>query len=81
MYCLLIPLRLSRSDGLMAHHSVGTSAAYRRAMMLRRHSSSASEAPLMDTTNGTNYATPDERRWSIAAHEVPQDYQHVVSLC
>ncbi len=64
----------------MAHHSVGTSAAYRRAMMLRRHSSSASEAPLMDTTNGTNYATPDERRWSIAAHEVPQDYQHVVSL-
>jgi len=48
-------------------------------MMLRRHSSSASEAPLMDATNGTNYTTPDERRWSIAAHEVPQDYQHVVS--
>ena len=34
----------------------------------------------MDATNGTNYATPDERRWSIAAHEVPHDYQHVVSV-
>ena len=76
----------------MAHHHqqknsiVNTSpaqgsTAYRRMMLMRRHSSSASEVPVIDTTFVNNYAVaPDERRWSIAAHEVIKQNYHDVSV-
>lgn len=70
-----------QKNSIVNSSSAQGSTAYRRMMLMRRHSSSASEAPVVDTTIVNNYAVaPDERRWSIAAHEVIKQNYHDVSV-